>query len=198
MCRLGIVVLAAAFLSACTSLIERPPADDLEVLWQRHVASLVNQSNWRVKGRVALRSQEDGWTAALLWTQRSERFDIQLAGPLGSGRLALRGDDQAVFLRASDGSVYRAEDAELLFREQFGFDIPVAGLRYWVLGLPRPGAFHSRALDREGRLERLVQDGWDIHFSAYARTTNLALPGKIYLSNPPFKVKLVVKQWTFL
>ena len=76
-----------------------------------------------------------------------------------------------------------------------GLQVPVTGLRYWILGLPAPGAERSRVLDGQGRLLSLEQNSWSMDYRGYTDVDGLSLPRKLFLRRDDLRVRLVVEQW---
>ena len=187
---------AALLLASCAvAPPQRVPGINPEQAWAARRARLVAVRNWNLSGRIALYTQDSAWTATVAWRQHGEDYDLRLSGPLGQGAAELRGGREGVIMRTADGGVYFAPDASSLIDRQFGWRVPVAGLRYWVLGVPDPAAPAHEALDGYGRLSRLQQSGWDIKFLGYTRAGGLELPDKIFLNDRHFHVRLVIDQW---
>jgi outer membrane lipoprotein LolB len=98
-------------------------------------------------------------------------------------------------LQTGDG-VYRADSAERLLAEQFGWQLPVEGLRYWAIGRVAPGPVDSISHDEFGRLRELQQSGWTISYLRYQPdNSNLMLPGKVFLRRNGLEVRFVVDSW---
>jgi len=190
------LVLVVAVLTSCTAVETLPPVEDPEAQWRLHRISLEHMRSWHAVGRVAFRSERDGWSASFRWNQREGLFQIMLAAPLGIRRVSIEGDDEEVRLQTSDGRVSQARDAESLFHEQLGFRFPVGALRYWLVGLPGPGGDHRRELDTRGRLARLEQGGWEMRYSEYDQVGAVFLPQRIQLIRAPYRIKVLVSSWT--
>ena len=189
-------VLFALFglISGCATTTHLP-VDDVQRAWQQHQASLRGLIQWRLTGRIGIQTEDDSLNASLDWSQQQEHYDIRLFGPMGSGSLRLNGDNQQVELTTSKGEQLTAADPERLIYEKMGLRLPVAALRYWVLGLPAPGQIDGKILDAYGHLASLEQQGWDIRFHKYSRHDDLALPAKVFVNNHRAKVRLVIKHW---
>jgi len=86
-----------------------------------------------------------------------------------------------------------------LLYEQTGLQMPVSGLRYWVLGLPAPasqaGAASDRQLDARGRLTRFVQGGWLVRIRSYTEVGRFDLPAKVFIRRGDIDLRLVVDRW---
>lgn len=187
--------LLGVALTACTvGPAPRPPAEP--GAWQAHRHQLAGLVQWTLTGRVALITPEEGWHASLHWRQRADAYRIRIAAPLGQGTVALQGSDQGVVLRTTrHPQPIAAPSAEQLLYRQLGWQVPVAGLRYWVRGIPDPAAVYEKVLDDRGRLATLEQSGWQVEFLRYTRVGDYELPEKIFMRNGEFQVRMVVRTW---
>jgi len=152
---------------------------------------------WELKGRVAARDGSEVANARLSWEQRGADYRLRLSGPLGGNLHELTGNGRdGVTLRTADARIYHAETAEALMREHYGLNAPVAGLHYWVRGLPGPAPAPSDlVLDERGRLRSLRQAGWEIRFLDYAKRDGIELPVKLQLLRGEMRLRMVVHDW---
>lgn len=192
--RLFRLVLAVGVLTGCAGVPPLAPVSDPEAAWARHEARLQNVNDWHLTGRLALRTENEGWHASLDWQQQDDGYLMRLRAPLGSGSLQLQGDAGWVVLRTSNGEEAVSTDPEGLLLQQLGWQVPVSNLRYWVRGLPAPGAA-SRKLDEHGHLARLWQNGWEIEFLDYGQVGAVYLPGRVFARFGDAEVRLVVGNW---
>lgn len=203
------IALGATLLSlvACGQLPLAPPGAALEQAWQARQGLLSTLQVWRLQGRIAIQAEtpqgarQEGWHAALRWEQQADKYQITLSSPLGQDLAQLHGSAQGVTLHTAQGED-SAQDSEALLYKRLGVRLPLAGLRYWVLGLPDPSAPiapHERVLDDLGRLTQLRQQGWEIEFRRYSKANNIDLPDKIFLRNQAsglaLEIRLAVEQW---
>ena len=153
--------------------------------------------SWQLTGRISLTQGEAGWHAGVDWAEQADSFRLRLSGPLGQGGFLLTGNAGGVLLRDSSQRVYAAADTGALLAQVTGWTLPVAGLRYWVLGIPAPNADFEAEVDAAGRLERLVQDGWTIRYSRYHPAADGRWPARLGLARDDISVRLVIDQWQF-
>ena len=163
---------------------------------QAKQASLRALNTWKLEGRIALYNEVEAWNADLHWRQRGEHYEIRLVGPFGQGRIRVHGDTHGVVMETSDRR-YFDQDPDVLFNRRLGWNIPINALKWWIRGLPAQGLSMDAepTWDNQGRLTRLRQDGWDIHFKRYAAVGALELPGKVFLENAQWNVRLVIQDW---
>lgn len=153
--------------------------------------------DWAFKGRVGVKTADDGFNASLRWTQDRDRFTARLSGPLGIGTVQLEGNGQSVTLTDKDGVRTRLRDVEPELLRRYGWTIPVQSLPYWALGIPDPARPAETETDEAGRLTRLSQGGWDVGVDRYRDGGGQQLPGRITASSSSTRVRIVVDGWYF-
>jgi outer membrane lipoprotein LolB len=193
----GVLLAAIAVLTAgCAAT--RPTTELPELTdWDTRRTVLAGAEQWYLKGRIGVRTADDGFNAKLRWTQDAKRFDAQVSGPLGIGNVQLDGDEQAVTLTDKDGVETRLMDAEPELYLRYGWTIPVGSLPYWLLGIPDPNRPAETEIDAAGRLTRLAQGGWDVTFSRYDGGLGAELPGRITASSSTTRVRIVIDDRRF-
>ncbi len=190
-------ILAALLLSGCAALPEAPPPEmppeqALELREQRLEAI----RNWTCVGRVGATNGRDSLSASMRWVQNRDAYRIRLSGPLGQGLVDVIGSHAGVSLRTGDRGDFFAPSPEALLDEEFGWRLPVSGLRYWILGLPVPDAeVSSRELDVYGRITRLEQSGWRIEYLDYVQVEGVDLPARLELVHPELSARIAVRRW---
>lgn len=193
-----LLLLVAALAAGCASAPPPPPpvANPTQV-WQHREAQLSRIAYWHLHGRVAVRHDNEAWNINLDWRQRGQDYRIQLSGPFGAGEVRLIGNAAGVELKDSDDRSYYADNPEALLHERTGVTMPVADLRYWILGLSTPEQTRVPRLDDQGRLAFLEQNQWRVRFKRYTDVNGVQLPDKIFISKPGEKidVRLVVDEW---
>ena len=192
----ALLVVIAVLSTGCAAT--RPTTELPELTdWDTRQAVLAGAEQWYLKGRIGVRTADDGFNAKLRWTQDRSRFDAQVSGPLGIGNVQLDGDEQSVTLTDKDGVETRLRDAEPELYLRFGWTIPVGSLPYWLLGIPDPQRPARTEIDAEGRLTRLEQGGWDVSFTRYDGGVGQELPGRITASSSTTRVRIVIDNRQF-
>ena len=187
------LILLAFMLSAC---VQAPVEQSIAPSWDTRSDELMQLENWDLKGRIAIRTQKESGSGSLYWTQRGDMFDIKVIAPLTGRTYELAGAAGRVSLRAPDGSVSTAEDAETLLRQTGGWYFPVSGLIYWIKGLPAPALqVDGLLLDEENRLSDLSQGGWSIRYQNYLNAGGASMPKRLDLENEHVRVRLSVREW---
>lgn len=175
---------AALLLAACASLPEPAggPPDTLAA--------------FSLAGRIGVRHGGEGFNGGVRWTHTPARDELWIVSPLGQAVARVTGADGAVTLITSEGRVYQAADAASLTREVLGWELPLGGLAYWATGRLDPASPGEARYDGAGRLMSLVQDGWEIHYLAYAgEAEGNALPRTLSARRGELEIRLTIDQW---
>ena len=199
MIRKALLFSMAALVAGCAAIPERPPVEDPAGAWRARQAALAAVAHWEIRGRLAVKTADEGWQASLVWVRAGDRHRIDLSGPLGGGHVRLTQDANGAQLRDSAQKVYRDHSAEQLLKRATGWTVPLEGLNYWMLGLPAPRSHAEHELDAWGRLKALRQIGWDVRFLEYASHGAHELPSKVFIKNAEtsgLEVRLVIEQWS--
>jgi len=187
---LAVLLLA----SGCAT---RPPAvaPEAESAWLEHRAALEALRDWQVQGRVALRTETEGWSASFDWQQRGDNYRIRLRGPFGQGAVELHGGQHGVWLKRADQPAVFAQNPDVLLHQQTGWHLPVKGLAAWLRGLPVADGDPVIQWDEQGRLLHIGQNGWLIDYQRYLEKGGLSLPKKLRLQRDSIQVRFVVDDW---
>ena len=95
------------------------------------------------------------------------------------------------------GEVTALADPERDLRRRFGWQIPVASLRYWALGIPDPARPADTEFDESGMLTALSQGGWDVTIDQYRDGGGAPMPRRLAAMRDGTRVRLVIDRWTF-
>ncbi len=168
---------------------------DNESLGLTHQKQLALLQSWEFDGRIAIKGGEQNGSASLLWKQSKSKFDLRLLGPLGRQMVHAKGDDAGAIVDLPKQKNLYVKNIGELIGQNAGWEVPVERFRYWVKGAFAPGEIVSYQLDVYGHLKELRQDGWVITYNRYSRVGHIDLPGKIFLSREPYRVRMVVNHW---
>lgn len=186
---IGLLLALGLVLAGCATWHDRAVLPtSLSGDWEVRRGELQALARFDLQGRLAVASGEEGFTAALRWSQRAERARLEVDGPLGVGGLRV----ELVQGRLRDEAL-RAE-----LEQRLGFVLPVESLRYWMLGVPDPArsAVEQRAAATP-TLEALRQEGWTVLFTRYAPVagSDYELPQRIEASREAVRVRLLIERW---
>jgi outer membrane lipoprotein LolB len=168
------------------------PVDD----WPARREALQSLAAWSLDGRIAVAAGEDGFSGGFDWSQQGERADVTLSGPMGGTGLGIRVEGHALTVTLR-GETYAGDDARRLIGERIGAgrSLPVAEMRYWLVGAPAPGAPAEETLGEDRRLARLSQSGWQVAYERYAPVGALALPARLTLTTEGLRLRVAVSDW---
>ncbi|SIT71136.1 outer membrane lipoprotein LolB [Ectothiorhodosinus mongolicus] len=187
---------ALVLLSACASLPQPPAVDDAQQAYEHHVKVLLERQHWTLTARVAVHHDEERWHANLRWQQNQDAFDIQLYGPLGRQIAHLQGNSGAVLLRLPDGQQLEDSEPSALMQQAVGWSMPVAGMRYWLMGLSAPQSpIQAKALNEAGLLQQLAQQNWTIQYERYQDASGQLMPQRLQMQWQDTQLRLVADSW---
>lgn len=195
------VALAGLLVAGCATVPDRAPVADRSAAWQERQAKLAKLDAWEVRGRIALRSPNDGGQASMHWLHQGNSHQLDFAGPFGGGRVRLTQDASGATLRDSSGRSYHDVSMQQLLMRATGWQLPLDGINYWILGLPAPVDAATQELDEWGRLRKLSQLGWEINFLAYGETDGHELPTRVFIKRQlddaegALEVRVAVETW---
>jgi outer membrane lipoprotein LolB len=157
-------------------------------------ASNVAIGAFSLNGRVAVKLDDRGYTAALRWRHSATRDSVRLLSPIGSVVGEIEADRDGATLTTGDKKIYRSNDVQSLTREILGWDLPLSGLRYWVTGRADPALpVQAQNRDDKERLKSLLQNDWRIAFLEYFGDS--ALPARLSVANDRLHLRLIVDHW---
>ncbi len=153
-------------------------------------------TQWMAKGRIALAAQGEGGSGSFVWQQRSERTELTLRGPLGAGGLALVTDGTTFELSDRAGQPLNGEAAKAELERRLGVKLPLAELRYWMLGAPAPARPGNGPVQTSaGSVPGFVQDGWVVSYEELKSQAGWSLPVRLTATTNGARVRIVVDDW---
>lgn len=170
---------------------QRSPAE----LHAQHMAMITPINQFTLKGRMGIQSNGKGYSVGTQWVHQDQLNTIKILSPIGSEIAKIQASTDGVELTTNDGKVYTAKDAETLTLETLGWSLPMQGLEDWVLGRPSHKLPEMIEWDRQGKVVKMLQNGWKIEYPEYMTVGNFNLPRKIWLTHPKLSLKMVVEQW---
>mgnify|MGYP006167318815 CR=1 FL=1 len=165
--------------------------------WELRQDVLRQVDDWGFKGRIAVKTGDEGFNGKFNWTQIGNEFDVKVGGPLGIGTVRIAGDERTIVLTDKDGFKTRLIDPEAELMVRYGWTIPVARLRFWALGIPDPALPADTEFDEAGRLVHLEQSNWIVTISRYRESAGQQMPRTLTASNPDTRVRMVIDKWFF-
>ncbi|MEM7217151.1 MAG: lipoprotein insertase outer membrane protein LolB [Pseudomonadota bacterium] len=135
------------------------------------------------------------FSANFRWREDRRRFDFELWGPFGQGRVQIVGDARRVTVFDARGERVSGGDPEALLQNLLGWSVPLEVLPRWLRGQPADEpAFSGESRDADGRLTGFEQAGWQLQFDRYGRLPDRR-PGRIRAANEQLRLTLFVREW---
>jgi outer membrane lipoprotein LolB len=195
-CRAMIMAAVCGALLAGCATGPRSVPDDRQAAWAEHRQALEALSGWRAEGRLAVQAPGDAGNANFVWVENGDgHYRLRLEGPLGQGGGRLEVNEDRAVLTTGDGQRYAGADAGALLADLYGWNIPVSGLRHWLVGLPGAGADYE--LDRFGRITALDWRGWHIEYRRYRQVGDLDLPATLIATghDSGTEIRVAIDRW---
>ncbi|MFP6817361.1 MAG: lipoprotein insertase outer membrane protein LolB [Pseudomonadales bacterium] len=181
---LFINIFFVANLAACASFA--PPSE--------------GPGDFQLRGKMGVLEGSESFSARFRWRQQGPEFTIDLWGPLGQGRVRLRGDAQRIaVLDGAGGVLAEGPHAEVMLA-QLGWTLPLVVLPNWVLGAAGDSALVEQTRYNDaGRLIEFEQLDWAVVFAQHREITGSMgarwLPRKITARKGDYQVRLVISEW---
>lgn len=145
-------------------------------------------------GRVAIKHDGERSSVGLRWVHSMDEDEILLLAPLGQTAARIHRDAQGVTLDEG-GKHYFAQDVEALTHRVLGWELPLSGLRYWVMAVPADGSEADVQRDVSGQITELRQNGWNIRYSRYASSEADSLPLRFILRREQLEILVLIDEW---
>jgi outer membrane lipoprotein LolB len=191
----AVALVGALALGGCTTMT-RPTTIPDEAAWSARRAELGALARWQLEGKVAIAAGPDSWSGSLTWEQEGERLEFRFSGPFGIGGLRIWGGPGALQVRTHKGETFTIVDPERDLEERLGWSVPVLSMRYWMVGVPAPGAAAEARVDGAGRASELVQQGWTVRYAEYQEVGALELPRRFTIERDRVRIKVAADRWT--
>lgn len=181
----------ALLAAGCATL---PPPATVEE-WPARRQALQALDHWTLSGRMAVAAGDEGFSGGLNWRQAGAQAEVELRGPMGGRALSIQVDGERLSVRNGDGETVEGDDAMRLLARHIGASLPIAELRFWVVGAPAPGIPHQETIGADQRLELLEQSGWRVAYAAYRTAGDQVLPARMEITSGELRLRVVVSDW---
>ncbi len=150
---------------------------------------------WTASGRLALAAHGEGGSGSFTWGQQGAETTLSIRGPLGAGAMQVTTDGRSLIFTDAGGRHLDAEQAGELLRWRLGADLPLAELRYWMLGVPSPASPSSVADAAVAPVRVIEQSGWRVGYDTFVATGGVSLPERFTATQGTVRLKVVVDDW---
>jgi outer membrane lipoprotein LolB len=153
---------------------------------------------WTASGRLALAANGEGGSGSFTWQQRRVESTLSIRGPLGAGAMQVTTDGNSLSVTDAEGRRLDTEQAGALLRRRLGTDLPLADLRYWMLGVPSPASPSNVANAATVPVRVIEQSGWRIGYETFTVAGSVSLPERFTATQGAVRLKMVVDDWQLL
>ena len=196
-CKLIIGAVLAVTLSGCVSLrVGKVEQNFSKQSVDSRRQKLRAIKNFQALGAISITTPQKTYLVNYVWRQQGSSYWIKLTSSLNAVSYEIFGNSRRVTLRRARQRDVSAHSVNVLLQRELGYSLPLAGLRYWILGLPASGEFTS-SNDKYGHLYKLQQQGWRINYLLYQSYDGMDLPRLMRISGHDLQIKLVIKKWQF-
>jgi outer membrane lipoprotein LolB len=193
---LGAVLVALGLLAGCRTA---PPAaivgPGADAPWPQQRAALEKLERYSLNGRVAVAANGQGFSASLRYQQMPRSSNLALDGPLGIGGLRVLLEGEELQIATSRGEKLDGEAARAELERRLGFALPLAELRWWLLGIPAPGETAVNQDAGTGEIHDFMQAGWRVSINSRAAGLGFSLPQRLTAEREGARLKLLVERW---
>lgn len=192
-----LAAVAVLLLAGGCATLPPPTTHDGRPDWPERRSLLQGLDAWTLDGRIAVAAGENGFSGGFDWAQQGERADVSLSGPLGGAGLEIHVEGEALTVSLR-GKTYAGEDARRLIEERIGPGraLPVAEMRYWLVGAPAPAPSYEETLGEDRRLASLSQSGWQVRYERYGSIGGIELPTRLEMTSSDLRLRVVVSKWS--
>jgi len=187
---------AMAILAACAPVPVRTPGTAKQLAAQAaREQALGAQQDWSLDGRFAASDGHHGGSGGIAWQQNGQQYQFMLRAPVTGKTVQLNGGPNGAVLMGAGKQPLVGSDAGQVLNAEFGWEVPVADLAWWVRGLRAPGRPAILTFGANGLPATLDQDGWHVDYRDWYSERNPPLPRKVYASRDPYTVRLMIETW---
>lgn len=190
---LGAIALAIVLAGCRTAPPGKVIGPGADAPWPEQRAALEKLDAYSLTGRVAVVAKGEGFSGSLRYQQQPQRSDLALDGPMGMGGVRVALDGEVLSIDTSGGDHLDGGAARAELEKRLGFSLPLAELRWWLLGVPAPG--ESTVAEANGAISVIEQAGWRISIDARAPALGFSLPQRLTATRDGARMKLLVDRW---
>ena len=186
---------ALLWVAGCRTLPPGAPVGPgADAPWPEQRTALEKLDRYALNGRVAVAAQGQGFSASLRYQQLARHTNLSLDGPLGIGGLRVEIDGEDIRIATSRGEKLDGQAARDELERRLGFQLPLAELRWWVLGIPAPGEASVNQAG-SGEIQDFTQNGWRVSIQTRAAGLGFSLPQRMTAEREGARLKLFVQSW---
>jgi outer membrane lipoprotein LolB len=109
--------------------------------------------------------------------------------------MRMRFDERELSVTNSRGETLDGDAARAEIERRLGFELPLAELRWWLLGVPVPGTPAEEHREGAGPITGFQQNGWHVSIHSRAPGLGFSLPERLTAEREGARMKLLVESW---
>jgi len=187
---------ACSFFSAKKEVLS---PDQLKTHFLEQQAALDTIDTWKIKGRVAVSTENDSGTVSINWDHTPTDFFLQLIAPFGRGTLNIEPHPQGVKMIDHKGKEHVAANERGLIWLKTGWDIPIQRMKKWLLGVIEDKDNPTVRVNTNGQITMFESNKWNVVYSSYQKVKRqgkvISLPKKMTITSKGLKIKMIVSKW---
>jgi len=188
---------ATLVLAACAPVPVRTPGTAQQLAAQAAREQMLGaQQDWGLEGRFAASDGHRGGSGGIAWRQSGQHYRFTLRAPVTGKTVQLNGGPDGAMLTGVGKQPLAGADARQVLSAEFGWDVPVADLAWWVRGLRAPDRPAILTFGANGLPATLDQGGWHVDYRDWYSERNPPLPRKVFASRDPYTVRVFIEQWS--
>ena len=170
---------ATLILAACAPVPVRKPGTATQLAAQAAREQMLGaQRDWSLDGRFAASDGQHGGSGGIAWQQNGQQYEFTLRAPVTGKTVQLSGGPNGAVLTGAGRQPLAGRDAGEVLNAEFGWDVPVADLAWWVRGLRAPGRPAILTFGANGLPATLDQDGWHVDYRDWYAERSPPLPSR--------------------
>ncbi len=190
--------LILSSLNACSFFSSNLAVTPQNETWLSKRNKIESLTHFRSIAKFKIQYDDEQTSGLMNWVNKGDNYSIFISGPIGKILAKIIKTEQLVTLNVIDESEVSAPTAEELLEKSLGWSLPISGLVYWIKGIPDANFDYTLEFNKNGYLNFISQQGWEIKFLAYSNHENYQLPRKIVLSQENITITIIIKSWDSL
>lgn len=157
--------------------------------------SLEESDYYKVFGRTAIKHPtQSGQVSFAIEQAKNSTINIIIQGPFAQGRADIEIADNETTITI-DEQTFKDRGPDQLFYNLTGIEWPVSGTQNWIKGKPYHPDTHI-TYDKDGKIERFNEDGWNISYQEWTTKSGLELPLKMTITRGnDIRLRFLIDNW---
>ena len=145
-----------------------------------------------VSGRFVYKSPDESISMTFRWKSEESAYELTMSGPLGLGRVVIRGTNDTANILTPNGETLENVDLQRWLADEFSISIPILELPSCLdmdCTFAKEGENH--VYDSDGRLIGFENQGWKVSSTYGANQSDKHLVKELHLKRENTEVRLI-------